>query len=278
MMKQGFRHCQRAGGGRTPWGECGEHEGEPLTAVTPLPHQFLPLMPVSPAHYKAISPHLTASDTDDELPLISLKQTFVPCTAGDSKAPVEPIPLIARRVATAAPAAEHHKGFPSPVSFLLEAALGIACLIDCLQCRVEYLMSRGNRKAEVSKQMQQGKLTLRQFYSSSSQSSLCHLVTPPLLRTSCPAIQQPVPKKLRRLAPCPVSRSLAGRPGLHASCAHAYTRTLPSPRCAGEHRLGEILPKAGTEQLPCVPPASCLLCIDFVSLFMTKLESQLPGP
>lgn len=66
---------------------------------------------------------------------------------------------------------------------------------------------------------------------------------------------------------------LAGRPGLHTSCAHPYTRTLPSPGCAGE-----IHPKVGTDQLPCVPPASCLLCIAFVSLFMTKLESWLPGP
>lgn len=218
---------------------------------------------MSPAHYKAISSHLTASETDDELPLISLKQTFVPCTAGDSKAPVEPIPLIARRVVTAAPAPEHHKGLPSPVSCLLEAAMGIACLIDCLQCRVEYLMSKGNRKAEVSKQMQQGKLTSSQFYSNSSQSSLCHLVTPLLLRTSCPEIQQPVPKKLRCPAPYPVSRSLAGRPGLHTSCAHPYTRTLPSPGWAGEK-----LPKVGTEQLPSV---SHLLPVFFVLLLFPCL-------
>lgn len=51
------------------------------------------------AHYKAISSHLTASKTDDELPLISLKQSFVPCEAGDSKAPVKPIHLIARHLA-----------------------------------------------------------------------------------------------------------------------------------------------------------------------------------
>lgn len=156
---EGFRLCQRAGGGAASsmpavWGA----RGRALTAVTPLPRQFLPLMPVSPAHYKAISSHLTASETDDELPSISLKQSFVPCAAGaagDSKAPVEPIPLIARHAVTAAPAPEHHKGLPSPGSCLLEAALGIACLIDCLQCRAEFLMSRGNRKAEVSKQIQQ---------------------------------------------------------------------------------------------------------------------------
>lgn len=122
-----------------------------MTAVTPWTSQFLPQRPVSLLHYKAISSHLTASETDDELPLISLKQSFVPREARDSKAPVKPIHLIARRVATGALAPEHHKGLPSPSSFLLEAALGIACLIVCLQYRAEYLMSRGNRKAEVSK-------------------------------------------------------------------------------------------------------------------------------
>lgn len=59
--------------------------GRALTAVTPLPRQFLPLMPVSPAHYKAISSHLIASETDDELPLISLKQSFVSCAAEAQK-------------------------------------------------------------------------------------------------------------------------------------------------------------------------------------------------
>lgn len=238
---EGFRHCQRAGGGAESsmpgvWGA----RGRALTAVTPLPRQFLPLMPVSPAHYKAISSHLTASETDDELPLISLKQSFVPCTARDSKAPVEPIPLIARRVVTASPAPEHHKRLPSPGSCLLEAALGIACLIDCLQCRAEYLMSGGNRKAEVSKQIQQGKLTPSKFYSSSSQSSLCHLVTPPLLRASCRGIQQPVPKKLRCPTPYPVSRSPAGRPGLQAPCAHPYTKNFANPRLGRRALPGRV--------------------------------------
>jgi len=41
---------------------------------------------VSLAHYRAISSHLIASKTDDELPLISLKQSFVPCKARDSEA------------------------------------------------------------------------------------------------------------------------------------------------------------------------------------------------
>lgn len=68
--------------------------GRALTAVTPPTSQFLPQTPVSLAHYQAISSHLTASETDDELPLISLKQSFVPCEARDSKAPVKPIHLI----------------------------------------------------------------------------------------------------------------------------------------------------------------------------------------
>lgn len=112
---EGFGHRLRAGGGagscmRSVWGA----RGRALTAVTPLPRQFLPLMPVSSAHYRAISSRLTASETDDELPLISLKQSFVPRTAGDSKAPVEPIPLIARRAVTAAPAPSTTKGSPAP--------------------------------------------------------------------------------------------------------------------------------------------------------------------
>lgn len=112
---EGFGHRLRAGGGAgscmsSVWGA----RGRALTAVTPLPRQFLPLMPVSSAHYRAISSRLTASETDDELPLISLKQSFVPRTAGDSKAPVEPIPLIARRAVTAAPAPSTTKGSPAP--------------------------------------------------------------------------------------------------------------------------------------------------------------------
>lgn len=103
------------GGGATSslWGLWGAR-GSALTAVTALPHRFLLLMPVSLARYKAISSHLTASETDDELPLISLKQSFAPCTAGDSKAPVEPIPLIARREVTAAPAPSTTKVSPAP--------------------------------------------------------------------------------------------------------------------------------------------------------------------
>lgn len=115
-----------------------------------------PTNPVSLPHYKAISSHLTARKTDDELPLISLKQSFVPCEAGDSKAPVKPIHLIARSSVTAAwaLAPEHYKGLPSSSSCLLEAALGIVCLIGCLQHRAEYLMSGGSRKAEVSNAQQ----------------------------------------------------------------------------------------------------------------------------
>lgn len=120
------------------------------TSDKPVP----PTTPVSLPHYKAISSHLTASKTDDELPLISLKQSFVPCEAGDSKAPVKPIHLIARSSVTATPAPERYKGLPSPSSCLLEAALGIVCLIGCLQLRAEYLMSGGSRKAEVSKARQ----------------------------------------------------------------------------------------------------------------------------
>lgn len=123
-----------------------------------------------------------------------------------------------------------------------------------------------------------GKLTPSQFYLSSSHSSLCHLVTPPLLRASCPGIQQPVPEKLRCPASYPVSRSLAGRPGLHTLVPSIY-QNFSKPRLGRRALPGRDTPK-GQERTTvlCVPPASCLLCIAFVSLFMTTLESWLLSP
>lgn len=99
----------------------------------------------------------------------------------------------------------------------------------------------------------------------SSSQLLYHLVTPPLLRVSCPRIQQPVQTKLRCPAPYPMSRSLAGKPGLHL-----VPINIPElcQGWAGLHCLGEILPEVGTEQLPSV---SCLLPVLFVWLFFPCL-------
>lgn len=102
-----------------------------MTAVTSLTSQFLPQTPVSLAHYKAISSHLTASETDDELPLINLKQSFVPGEARDSKAPAKPIHLIARRSATATLAPEHYKRAPQPQLLLIRGRTG-NCLLNRL--------------------------------------------------------------------------------------------------------------------------------------------------
>lgn len=139
-------------------------------------------------------------------------------------------------------------------------------------------MSRGNRKAEMSKQRQQGKLTPSQLYSSSSQSSLCHLVTPPLLRASCPGIQQLLPKSsgVQLLVLCPdLLQEGQGCTHLVPSMCQNFSKPRPGRRALS----GRDTPKDQDRTTAlCLPPVSCPLCMAFVSLFVTKLESWLQGP
>lgn len=110
----------------TPWDTSG------LTAITPLissttPSQFLLQTHRSVAHYTAISSHLTARKTDDELPLINLKQGFCVSQSMRLKSPNETYSHNYQ------PGDSHSGSFaltkasllsPSPGFLSLEAALG----------------------------------------------------------------------------------------------------------------------------------------------------------
>lgn len=57
------------------------------------------------------------------------------------------------------------------------------------------------------------------------------------------------------------------------------TRTFPSPGWGRRALPGRDTPKGQDRTTAlCLPPVSCRLCIAFVSLFVTKLESWLQGP